>query len=274
MKNLQMKIIYNKNKLIKLIQNDNNLGFVPTMGGIHSGHSSLIKKSLNQCKKTIVSIFINKPQFNKTADFNKYPRVNRRDIFILKKLKINYLYLPTEKQVYPEGYDKKVVINAFSKKLCGKNRKGHFEAVVNVINNFINIIKPSRIYFGEKDMQQFKIVQDFIKKKHPKIKVVSCKTIREKNGVALSSRNIHLSKEDMKKASNIFKFLFKNKKKLIKKRPLIKQIKKKLLELGARKIDYIEVLNINKIVKPFKKKRNIKIFIAYYIGSTRLIDNF
>jgi len=274
MKNLQMKIIYNKNKLIKLIQNDNNLGFVPTMGGIHSGHASLIKKASIQCKKTIVSIFINKPQFNNTADFNKYPRVKRRDIFILKKLKVSYLYLPTEKQVYPEGYDKKIVINAFSKKLCGKNRKGHFEAVVNVINNFINIIKPSRIYFGEKDMQQFKIVQDFIKKNHPKVKVVSGKTIREKNGVALSSRNIHLSKEDMKKASNIFKFLFKNKKKLIKKSSLLKNIKKNLLKLGARKIDYIEVLNINKIIKPFKKKRSMKIFIAYYIGSTRLIDNF
>ncbi len=117
-----MKIISTKNKLIKIIRRDKNLGFVPTMGSIHSGHISLIKKSIKLCDKTIVSIFVNKPQFNRKSDFKKYPRVIKKDIYKIKKLKADLLYLPTEKQIYPKGINKNIKINPFGKKLCGKYR--------------------------------------------------------------------------------------------------------------------------------------------------------
>ena len=146
-----MKIILNKNKLLRLIKAKKNLGFVPTMGGIHFGHISLIKKSISQCDMTIVSIFINKPQFNRKKDFKMYPRVLSKDIAILKKLKIDFLYLPSVKQIYPKGVNKKIKISSFSKKLCGKFRPGHFKAVVDVIDRFIKIIRPQKIYLGEKD---------------------------------------------------------------------------------------------------------------------------
>jgi len=268
-----MKIISNKNKLIKIIRKDKNLGFVPTMGSIHSGHISLIKMSINQCDKTIVSIFVNKPQFNRKSDFKKYPRVLKKDIFKLKKLKVDLLYLPTTRQIYLKGRNKNIKINSFKKKLCGKYRPGHFEAVVDVIDRFIKIIRPKKIYFGEKDMQQLIIIDDFIKKNHSKIKVIPCKTIREKNGIALSSRNYLLSEKEKIIASKIFKLLFNKKKKLIKNKSSLKIVKRMIFTLGARKIDYIKVLDVNKLIKPFKKEKKYKIFIAYYLGSTRLIDN-
>jgi pantoate--beta-alanine ligase len=268
-----MKIISSKNKLIKIIQKDKNLGFVPTMGSIHLGHISLIKMSIKQCDKTIVSIFVNKPQFNRKSDFKKYPRVLKKDIYKLKKLKVDLLYLPTTKQIYPKGRNKNIKINSFGKKLCGKYRPGHFEAIADVIDRFIKIIKPKRIYLGEKDMQQLKIIDDFVKKNHSETKVIPCKTIREKSGVAFSSRNYLLSEEEKMIASKIFKLLINKKQNLIKNKISLKILKRMVYNFGASKIDYIEVLDVNKLIKPFKKKRKYKIFVAYYLGSTRLIDN-
>ena len=268
-----MKIISSKSELIKIIRENKNLGFVPTMGGIHIGHISLIKRSINQCKKTIVSIFVNKPQFNKKNDFKKYPRNIKSDIYKLKKLKVDLLYLPKTKHIYPKGRNKNIKIHPFSKKLCGKYRPGHFEAVVDVVERFIKIIKPKKIYFGEKDMQQLKLVDDYIKKNYPETKLVSCKTIREKNGLALSSRNFLLTDKQKIIASKIFNLLNHIKKKTIKNKSSLNDAKDTIHNLGVKKIDYIEVLDINKIIKPFKKKKKFRIFIAYYLGKTRLIDN-
>ena len=208
-----MKIILNKRKLIKIIEKERNLGLVPTMGGIHKGHISLIKKSNSQNSKTIATIFVNKPQFNKIKDFQKYPKIISQDIQILKKVKLDYLYCPSQKQIYPSGINKNIKIHSFGKKLCGKFRPGHFKAVVDVIERFIKIIKPKKIYFGEKDFQQFKIVEHYIKEKFPNTKVISCKTIRESNGIPFSSRNFLLSKNDKKKAGEIYKTILSNKKK-------------------------------------------------------------
>jgi len=261
-----MKIILNKEKLEKLINKEKYLGFVPTMGAIHIGHISLINRSLKECKKTIVSIFVNKPQFNKKNDFMKYPRTIKKDILLLKKLKIDILYMPNTKDIYPNGVNKKIKINSFSKRLCGKNRKGHFESVVDVVNNFAKIIKPKKIFLGEKDMQQLKIVEDFFKTEHPKIKIVGCKTVRENNGIAYSSRNLLLKKNDYVLASCIYKFLLKNKKKIIKKKIPLNVIRKRISKFGVKKIDYIKLLDINKINKPFVKKKNIEFLLPIILG--------
>ena len=268
-----MKIILSKKKLINLVYNEKNLGLVPTMGAIHIGHVSLIKKCVAQCSKTIVTIFINKQQFNRKSDFKKYPRMKKMDISILNKLKIDYLYLPTSKQIYPYGQTKDIKISPFAKKLCGKFRPGHFESIVDVVDRFLKIIKPKKIYFGEKDMQQLKIIQHFVQKNKIKTKVIECKTIREKNGIACSSRNLLLSSEEKRTASRIYKILCNEKKNLILKKIFLNNIKKKIIELGATKIDYVEIIDINKIIKPYKRKNRYKIFIAYYLGKTRLIDN-
>ena len=213
-----MKIILKKKELVNFIQKETNLGFVPTMGALHLGHISLIKKSINQCKKTIVSIFVNKPQFNKKEDFQKYPRRLGQDISVLKNLKIDYLYLPITKEIYPKGINKNIKIHPFGNKLCGKFRPFHFKAVVDVVDRFIKIIKPRKIFFGEKDMQQLKIIENYARKKHKKVQIIGCKTIRERNGLAYSSRNFLLNKKQKKITSKIYKLLMKKKTILIKKK--------------------------------------------------------
>ena len=127
--------------MLKLADTKKSLGFVPTMGGIHNGHIALIKRSIKECNKTVVSIFVNKQQFNRKKDYINYPRVLRRDISNLKKLKIDVLYLAKNKEIYPKGYNKNIKINSFKKKLCGKDRPNHFEAVADVIDRFLKIIK-------------------------------------------------------------------------------------------------------------------------------------
>ena len=268
-----MKIILHKKKLMKFAHNKKNLGFVPTMGGLHPGHISLIKRSIKECKNTIVSIFINKQQFNRKRDFLSYPRILNKDISILKKYKVDILYLPKNKEIYSDGYNKKIKIDKFSDQLCGKFRPGHFKAVSDVIDRFIKIIKPNKIFLGKKDMQQLKILEDFIKKNHPYCKVIGCKTIREKNGIAFSSRNFLLTKDQKKIASKIYTIIKKNKKNLIKNKISISKFKNFINKLGVEKIDYLKILNINKLIKPYKKNTMHKIFIAYYIGNIRLIDN-
>ena len=247
-----MKIIYKKLDLIKILDNERNIGFVPTMGSIHNGHLSLIRKSIKECNKTIVSIFINRPQFNKKNDFINYPKKIKKDIFLLNKTKVDLVYIPSELDIYPNGYNAKIKVISFSKILCGKYRPGHFKAIVDVIDRFIGIIKPKKIFMGEKDYQQFKIVE---------------------HGAALSSRNVLLSKKERVIAGLIYWFLKKNKQKIFDKMFNLNFIKNKILKLGANKIDYIKMLNINKIIKPYKKAKKNKIFIAYYLKSTRLIDN-
>jgi pantoate--beta-alanine ligase len=269
-----MKIFLDKSKLKDFIRDEHNLGFVPTMGAIHKGHISLIEKSKKSCSKTIVSIFVNKPQFNNKKDYIKYPRILTRDISILRKLKTDILYLPRTNQIYPQGPNKKIVISPFQKQLCGKFRPGHFKAIVDVIDRFIKIIKPKRIYLGEKDKQQLEIIRDFINKNHIYTKVIGCKTIRENNGVAYSSRNLLLTKKQKFIASNIYKTLVKDKIVLIKKKALIKKYIKKVKKLGADHVDYIKVINLNRIFKNKNKQKKYKIFIAYYLGKIRLIDNF
>ena len=270
-----MKIFKNKLSLQKEISKDNCLSFVPTMGGLHRGHLSLIKKAKKYKCKICVSIFINPTQFNKKNDYKDYPRNIKSDIKELKKLKVNYLYLPTYTDIYSFKTENKIYIDKFSKQLCGKFRKGHFEGVINVVNRLLEIINPKYIFLGLKDFQQFYLIEAHIKNKRIKTKVISCKTIREINGVACSTRNSNLTKEQFIIASKVYKYLI-LKKKLIKKN--FKKInslslKNDLLKLGLDRVDYVQLFNKKTLKNIKKKNENFRIFIAYYIGKIRLIDN-
>ena len=186
---------------------------------------------------------------------------------LLKKLKIDILFLPNTREIYPNGPDNKIKISSLENKLCGKFRPGHFKAVVDVVYKFIKIIKPKNIYLGEKDMQQLKIIEHFLINNNINTKVIKCKTIREKNGIPYSSRNFLLTYKEKEIGSNIYKLLLKQKNNLIKNKISKNKIKNQIIKLGARKIDYIEILNLNN----FDKK--LRIFISYYIRTIRLIDN-
>jgi len=278
-----MKLIKQITDLNKAINNEKELGFVPTMGSLHKGHESLIKKSKKLNKKTLVSIFVNPTQFDNKNDYKTYPRNLNKDLKILRKLKVNFVYLPSINQIYKNKKLSRITLRNSQKVLCAKSREGHFEGVLDVLNRFVKLISPKMMFMGEKDFQQFFLVKDFISKKYI-TKVYPCKTIRNSNGMALSSRNILLSKANLKTSGLIANELIRLKRSIYKlnkfdnnsskkTRELILKKKKDLINKFNVNIEYIECRNsisltTNIIHKPFK------LFVAYYLNKVRLIDNF
>ena len=271
----QMKILLNKTSLTKSLGPFDDIGFVPTMGSIHKGHLSLINRSNQVCNKTIVSIFVNPKQFNNKKDFKTYPKNMKKDLKLLaKNKKVNFVYIPKFKDIFRNKAKTKIKLNKKDKILCAKFRKGHFEGVLDVMDRLTNIVKPNKIFMGEKDLQQFFLVKKFLKNKYD-TEVIGCKTIREKNKVALSSRNYLLSKKNLALASVIIRKLI-NLKKNIKlkknKNRYLKTVKNDLEKKFDIKIEYLELRNIHnlKLSKVINKSR---LFIAYYLSGVRLIDN-
>tara|TARA_Y100000591_G_scaffold244906_1_gene215816 strand:+ start:1011 stop:1817 length:807 start_codon:yes stop_codon:yes gene_type:complete len=268
-----MKILFNKDDLNEALNSVSNLGFVPTMGSLHKGHISLIKQSLNQCKKTIVSIFVNPTQFNNKKDYVKYPRNKKKDLSILKKLNVDFVFLPDEREIY--NFERKIKIPQKDKILCAKYRKGHFEGVIDVMDRLTKLIKPKKIFMGEKDFQQLYLIRNFLKKRS-KCKIIPCKTIRDKHKLALSSRNLRLNNNDLKIARFISNDLNNFRKNLIYRKNISKLISLKKRDLNSLKnvkIEYLELRNKFTLKKTLKIK-NSKIFIAYFIKKNRLIDNY
>ena len=280
---LQMKLIRQITDLNKAINKENKLGFIPTMGSIHKGHESLIKISRKFCKKTLVSIFVNPTQFNNKSDFKTYPRNLSKDIKILKKLKVDFVYLPSIKQIYKDKNLPQIILKKTQKILCAKSRKGHFEGVLDVLNRFVKLLSPKIMFMGEKDYQQFFLVRNYIRKNYMTC-VYPCRTIRNSNGMALSSRNSLLNKIDLKNSGLIANVLSKLKRSLYKKnssenigpkktKELIQKIKKQLIDRFDIKIEYLECRNLITLTTNLNNKP-FKLFVAYYLNNVRLIDNY
>lgn len=228
-----------------------SIGLVPTMGALHEGHIALIKKSMKQNDITVVTIFVNPTQFNNKEDLKKYPNTFKSDLKILNDLKVDFLFTPTYEEIYPDNYRYKIVETDFSKILCGKFRPGHFDGVLTIVMKLLNIIKPTRAYFGEKDYQQLKLIEGMVKTFFIDTKIISHPIVRTKEGLALSSRNQRLSEEERIKANKFPKTLalsLSNKK-----------IKLRLKKEGF-KVEYVETINNRR-------------FAAVYLGNVRLIDN-
>ena len=270
-----MKILLNNIDLNEALSGLLNIGFVPTMGSLHKGHISLIKRSLKECNKTIVSIFVNPKQFNNKRDYYNYPRNIKKDLNLLKKLNVDFVYIPNKKEIYKIKIFKKFALNKVDKILCAKYRKGHFEGVIDVMTRFTKFIRPKKIYLGEKDFQQLFLIKKYIAKKF-KTKIIHCKTIRDKNKIAISSRNVLLRKNEFEKAGEIAKNLIsfkKNLRRIKKNKKIFIFKKKKLSQIFNIKIEYFELRNLNNLKSTNKIKKS-KLFIAYYLGGVRLIDNF
>ncbi len=269
-----MIIFKSINKLVKEVNFKADIGFVPTMGSLHKGHISLIKTSQEKCIKTIVSIFVNPSQFNKLKDYQKYPRNLKKDLSILKKLQVDYVLVPSKRDIFKNKKLMKIKINRKYQILCAKFRPGHFEGVLAVINQFLKKIRAKYIFLGEKDFQQVFLIKNFIKKRF-KTRVFICKTIRQKNYLAFSSRNNLLKPKDITKASKVAKFLKKFRfliKKDLKNRDKIFNIIKNINKMNI-KVEYLEIKNMNNLTNKYNKN-NFKIFISFFINGVRLIDNF
>jgi pantoate--beta-alanine ligase len=271
-----MKLIRQIKDLNKALGESLELGFVPTMGSIHNGHESLIKNSKKKCKKTIVSIFVNPTQFNNKMDYKDYPRNLNNDLKTLKRLKVDYVFLPNNKEIYKKKRLKKIKLNYKDRILCAKFRIGHFEGVLDIVDRLTNLISPKYIFMGEKDFQQLFLVKRFIENNYP-VKIFPCKTIRNKNDVALSSRNYLLDKFNLSKAGAIAKRLIKLKLQINRNKNkvsfLINKSKKRLISEFNIEIEYLEARNVINLNKTIFNKR-YKLFVAYYLNKVRLIDNF
>ena len=273
---IQMKIILNNSILRKTLRPFNDIGFVPTMGGIHEGHVSLIKKSIKFNKKTIVSIFVNPKQFNDIKDFKSYPSNIKNDLAVLKKIKkLDFIYIPKFKDIYGDEEQSQIKIKKKDKILCAKYRNGHFEGVLDVMNRLTNLIKPKKIFMGKKDFQQFFLVKNFIEKKFS-TKVIGCKTIRNKNKLALSSRNFLLNKQELKDVEKISKTFLNLKNKIKNSRNInsfLQKSKKNLEKFFNIRIEYLENRNTKNLTIS-NKYQGSKVFLSYYYKNIRFIDNF
>ena len=228
-----------------------SIGFVPTMGALHKGHLSLIERCVHENDISIVSIFVNPTQFDNPVDLSSYPMTFDRDMGILNDCNVNFLFHPDYNSLYPDDYKYKVTENDYSKKLEGAYREGHFDGVLSVVMKLLNIIKADRAYFGEKDYQQYKLIDGMTKAYFIDTEIVPCPTMREEDGLAYSSRNRRLTKEERERAA-LFPTLLKSGETPLK---IINE-----LEENGFKVEYIEDIDGRR-------------YGAAHLGKVRLIDN-
>ena len=274
-----MKIIRKTDELQQILvlikDKGQSIGSVLTMGNLHDGHLSLIKEAQLNNDFVVTSIFINPTQFNNETDFSSYPKTIDDDIAKLEKIGCDLLFLPEIQEIYPGDLLKQNIVNNFRGILCDKYRPGHFDGVTTVVDIFFSIIKPNASYFGEKDFQQIKIIQELVKIKNHNIKIVSCPSIRDDRGMSLSSRNSKFTNDQSKifnqLGSKIYEFI-----NLCKKKSSninLDNFKKQIHENSINKIDYIEIRNENNL-EITDVSYESRLFIALYIGEIRIIDNF
>lgn len=277
-----MKIINNIKEIRKQVKDWKNDGLsvalVPTMGYLHEGHESLIKKASEDNDKVIVSIFVNPMQFGINEDLSTYPRNIDRDSDICEKNGASLIFNPSVEEMYTDGFSTFVDLNNLTSGLCGKSRPTHFRGVCTVVSKLFNIVNPDKAYFGQKDAQQLSIIKQMVTDLNFDIEIVSCPIVREADGLAKSSRNTYLSKEE-RQASTIINKSLKKAKALIKSgekdsKNVIDFIKNEINKEPLAKIDYISIVD-NKTIKNIKTiEDGSLIAVAVFIGNTRLIDNF
>ncbi len=256
-----------------------SIGFVPTMGGLHDGHLSIIKHSISICDFTVVSIFLNPLQFSKNEDLKTYPSKADDDLKKLLALNVSVIFIPDYNELFSSKFSFSIIENSLSNCLEGQKRPDFFSGVLTIIVKLFNIISPSSAFFGKKDPQQLLIIKKLCEDLNFNIKIISCSTVREKNGLAMSSRNNYLSASERENASVIYLSLLKAKS-LIKKNifsidVIQKKMEQTLLQCPNLKIDYISFSDPVSLLELKKSlNKNTLISIAVFIGKTRLIDSF
>lgn len=256
---------------------EKTIGFVPTMGALHEGHLSLVRRAKKETDFVVVSIFVNPLQFGPSEDYKKYPRNFKRDEALLKKEGVDLVFYPTPEIMYPEGFSTYVEEVYLSKVLCGISRPGHFRGVTTVVAKLFNIVEPDISYFGQKDYQQAQIIKRMVSDLNFPIKIKVLPIVREKDGLALSSRNTYLSPQEREEALVLSQSL-KLAKDLVRKgildsSKIISKIKALINSKKYTRIDYVEIVDpLN--LRPLKRlKTKGLLALAVYVGKTRLIDN-
>jgi len=251
-----------------------SIAFVPTMGGLHAGHLSLVALAKQKADKVITSVFVNPTQFGENEDFGQYPNTFEQDIALLEQHQVDGLFIPSIEQIYPQGLDSDIKVGEMGDILCGTSRPGHFQGVAQVVHRLFDIVKPDMAIFGQKDYQQLLLITQMADQYFPEIKLLSQPTIREQDGLALSTRNQYLSIDERKIAPRLYQALLQAKQDYLDNalvEVLTNRAKNSLSE--DFKVDYFEALDANTLKQITDNTSKIAILCAVYLGSTRLIDN-
>ncbi|MDB5284950.1 MAG: pantoate--beta-alanine ligase [Bacteroidota bacterium] len=268
-----------ENHLKQLKKRNLKIGFVPTMGALHAGHISLIESSRQQCEVNVCSIFVNPTQFNDKNDFDNYPTTLDKDIEMLNDVGCDVLFLPSVKEMYPEGFvnKNKVDFGFLAKTLEGEHRPGHFDGMAQIVEKLLRIVKPDKLFMGQKDYQQQLIVSKLIKKLKLKTVLVISPTLREKDGLAMSSRNVRLNPEARKLAVEISRTLKGVKAAIHHPKSNIQQVQewggKRLSGFKGIETEYFEIRNADTLEPVDLKSKKLVALVAAKIGGVRLIDN-
>ncbi len=276
-----MITINSKTELASLINSiklsNKTIGFIPTMGALHQGHLSLVSESKKQCNISIVSIFVNPTQFNDLSDLEKYPRTLESDLKFLDEIDCDIVFTPENEEMYPEKDNRIFDFGNIDKVMEGAFRPGHFNGVAQIVSKLFDIVKPNCAFFGKKDFQQVAIINNMVKQLNYNIQIISCQIIREKSGLAMSSRNERLSPENRKKASFIYETILEAKK--LAKLKTVNDVKtfveNKFTENTDLKLEYFEIVDDFSLqsVKNWADSQNITACIVAHIEGVRLIDN-
>jgi pantoate--beta-alanine ligase len=255
-----------------------SIGLVPTMGSLHEGHLSLVRRSQEDNDFTVVSIFVNPTQFGPNEDFSRYPRDVEGDLKKLSSCMVNAVFTPDAEEMYPEGFSTSVHLGSIGEILCGASRPGHFKGVATIVAKLFNIVMPHRAYFGQKDFQQTVVIKKLAREMNFDTDIIICPTVREADGLAMSSRNCYLSGEERKAASVLYKALKRGEElaltKGVKEALHIKNEMMRLINAEPlAKIEYVETVAGEQLEKVEKIELPVAICIAVRIGKTRLIDN-
>ena len=255
-----------------------SVGLVPTMGYLHEGHQSLIRKSAEQNDRTVVSVFVNPIQFAPTEDLDAYPRDLERDKKAVEEAGGNLIFHPEPSEMYPEHFTSFIDTTETTELLCGAVRPIHFRGVCTVVGKLFNIVTPDRAYFGQKDAQQLATIRRFVRDLNFGIEIVACPIVREEDGLAKSSRNTYLNAEE-RQAALVLSQSLKKGKELIENgerdaKVVIETIKANLEKETLARVDYVEVVDFENIQRVETISGETLVAIAVYIGKTRLIDNF
>ncbi len=277
-----IKIVHTIEELRKQVKewrkNGESVGLVPTMGYLHEGHQSLIKKSVEQNDRTVVSVFVNPMQFAPTEDLESYPRDLNADAKLCTETGADLIFNPEPEEMYKNGFCSFVDMIGPTAELCGKSRPIHFRGVCTVVSKLFNIVQPDRAYFGQKDAQQLAVIKRMVLDLNVPIEIVGCPIIREDDGLAKSSRNTYLNDEERKAALILSKTIFMGKKLvedgLTDAKELVRLMKENIETEPLAKIDYVEVVDFSDISIKDEISDNTLVAMAVYIGKTRLIDNF
>lgn len=271
------EVISNINTLRKILKaSDKVINFVPTMGNIHLGHESLIKPAVKKSQISIISIFVNPLQFSEKEDFDNYPRTFNDDIKKIHNLGVNYVFSPNQSFIDNIKESSSTNLSKITRVLCGKDRPGHFHGVVLIVSKLLKLINPDFIYLGEKDYQQIIVIKRLIDKLFIKTKIITHPIVREKNGLAFSSRNSKINYKSKIISSEIFKVLKKIKSEIKKGSFLIERFdyyRKFLINIGFEKVNYLEIRQNDSLLKLDEQFSVCRLFISVQIDKIRLIDN-